>query len=64
LESEQVRELKQLQEENTGLKRVVAELTLDKVTLLEVFEKTPDGHVLLLRLFYQTVSAKHVGCFA
>ncbi|MCG8607499.1 IS3 family transposase, partial [bacterium] len=33
LESEQVRELKQLQEENTRLKRVVADLTLDKVML-------------------------------
>ena len=39
LESEQVRELKQLQEENTQLKRVVAELTLDKVMLQDVLAK-------------------------
>ena len=31
MESDQVRELKQLQEENIRLKRVVADLTLDKV---------------------------------
>lgn len=30
MESDQVRELKQLQEENIRLKRVVADLTLDK----------------------------------
>ena len=39
LESEQVRELKQLQEENTRLKRVVADLTLDKVMLQDVLAK-------------------------
>ena len=39
LESEQVRELKQLQEENTRLKRVVADLTLDKVILQDVLAK-------------------------
>jgi putative transposase len=33
LESEQVRALKQLQEDNTRLKRVRADLTLDKVML-------------------------------
>jgi putative transposase len=39
LESEQVRELKLLQEENTRLKRVVADLTLDKVMLQDVLAK-------------------------
>ncbi len=39
LESEQVRELKQLQEENTRLKRMVADLTLDKVMLQDVLAK-------------------------
>ena len=39
LESEQVRELKQLQEENIRLKRVVADLTLDKVMLQDVLGK-------------------------
>ena len=39
LESKQVREFKQLQEENTRLKRVVAELTLDKVMLQDVLAK-------------------------
>jgi putative transposase len=33
LESDQVRELKQLQDENTRLKRLVADLSLDKVIL-------------------------------
>lgn len=39
LESEQVRELKQLQEEDIRLKRVVADLTLDKVMLQDVLAK-------------------------
>ena len=39
LESEQVRELKQLQEENTWLTRVVADLTLDKVMRQDVLAK-------------------------
>ncbi len=39
LESEQVRALKQLQEENTRLKRVVADLPLDKVMLQDVLAK-------------------------
>lgn len=39
LESEQVREFKQLQDENTKLKRLVAELSLDKVMLQDVLSK-------------------------
>ena len=39
LGSDQVREFKQLQEENTRLKRVVANLTLDKVMLQDVLAK-------------------------
>lgn len=39
LEVDQVRQLKQLQEENVRLKRVVADLTLDKVMLQEVLSK-------------------------
>ena len=39
MESDQVRELKQLQEENIQLKRVVADLTLDKVMLQDVLAK-------------------------
>ena len=39
LESEQVREFKQLQGENTRLKRVVADLTLYKVMLQDVLAK-------------------------
>lgn len=35
-ESNQVRELKQLQVENTRLKKLVAELSLDKVILQEI----------------------------
>ena len=39
LEVDQVRQLKQLQEENAGLKRLVADLTLDKTMLQEVLSK-------------------------
>ena len=39
LQSDQVREFKQLQDENARLKRVVAELTLDKVILQDVVQK-------------------------
>jgi putative transposase len=35
----EARELKQLREENTRLKRVVADLTLDKVMLQDVVQK-------------------------
>ena len=43
LQSDQVRELKQLQEENARLKRVVAELTLDKALLQDVLQKEWPG---------------------
>ena len=36
LESDQVRELKQLQDENARLKRLVADLSLDKVILQDI----------------------------
>ena len=39
MESDQVRELKQLQEENLRLKRVVADLTLDKVMVQDGLAK-------------------------
>ena len=39
LESEQVRQFKQLQEENTKLKRLVADLSLDKVMRQDVLSK-------------------------
>lgn len=39
LEVDQVRQLKQLQEENTRLKRLVADLTLDKAMLQDVLSK-------------------------
>lgn len=39
LEVDQVRQLKQLQEENTRLKQVVADLTLDKAMLQDVLSK-------------------------
>ncbi len=39
LESEQVREFKQLQDENAKLKRLVADLSLDKVMLQDVLAK-------------------------
>ena len=43
LESDQVRELKQLQEENARLKRLVAELSLDKAMLQDVASKKWPG---------------------
>jgi len=39
LESDQVRQYKQVQEENIRLKRLVAELSLDKVMLQDVLSK-------------------------
>ena len=39
LQSEQVRELKQLAEENARLKKLVAELSLDKSVLQDVLSK-------------------------
>jgi len=39
LEVDQVRQFKQLQEENTRLKQVVADLTLDKAMLQDVLSK-------------------------
>jgi putative transposase len=39
LEMDQVRQMAQLQEENQRLKRLVADLTLDKTTLQDVLSK-------------------------
>ena len=39
LEVDQVRQMKQLQEENTRLKQLVAELSLDKTMLQDVLQK-------------------------
>ena len=43
LQSDQVREFKQLQDENQRLKKVVAELTLDKAILQDVVAKKWPG---------------------
>lgn len=43
LQPDQVRELKQLQEENARLKRLVAELSLDKAMLQDVASKKWGG---------------------
>ena len=43
LQSDQVRELKQLQDENTRLKRRVAELSLDKAILQDAASKKWGG---------------------
>ena len=43
LQSDQVRELKQLQDENTRLKKLVAELSLDKAILQDVASKNWRG---------------------
>lgn len=39
LDSDQARQLKQLKEENERLKKIVAELTLDKTMLADVIKK-------------------------
>lgn len=44
LESDQVRELKQVLEENTRLKKLVAKLSLDKAVLQDVLSKKFPGH--------------------
>jgi putative transposase len=44
LESDQVRELKQVVEENARLKRLVADLSLDKAVLQDVLSKKFPGH--------------------
>jgi len=44
LESDQVRELKQVLEENSRLKKLVAELSLDKAVLQDVLSKKFPGH--------------------
>jgi putative transposase len=43
MQSDQVRELKQLQDENARLKRVVADLTLDRAILQDVVAKKWSG---------------------
>ena len=43
LQSDQVRELKVLQDENTRLKKLVAELSLDKVILQDINSKKWPG---------------------
>jgi putative transposase len=43
LEVDQVHQLKQLQEENTRLKQLVADLTLDKAMLQDVLSKKFQG---------------------
>ena len=43
LQSDQVRELKQLQDENGRLKKLVAELSLDKAVLHDVAAKNWNG---------------------
>ena len=43
LEVDQVRQLRQVQDENVRLKRLVAELTLDKTMLQDVLEKNFDA---------------------
>ena len=43
MQSDQVRELKQLQEENARLKKLVAELSLDKAILQDINSKQWSG---------------------
>lgn len=50
LKSEQVRELKQVVEENARLKKLVTELSLDKAVLQDVLSKKSPGRRSLSRL--------------
>ena len=43
LDSDQARQLKQLQEENDRLKKIVAELSLDKAMLADVIKKSGES---------------------
>ena len=43
LDSDQARQLKQLQEENERLKKIVAELSLDKAMLADVIKKSGES---------------------
>ena len=49
LQSDQVREFKQLQDENARLKKVVAELTLDKVILQDIVQKSGPARAEAMR---------------
>lgn len=64
LESDQVRELKQLQDENSRLKQLVAELSLDKTMLQDVLRKS--GEALAApasgRLSSRPVSGQRAAC--
>ena len=51
LQTDQVRQLKQLQDENAQLKKVVAELTLDKAMLTDVLKKMYGPPRLCTRAF-------------
>ena len=55
LEVDQVRQLKQLQEENTRLKQLVADLTLDKAMLQDVLSKKGSAQ--------EFVKTRILGCF-
>ena len=44
LQASEVRELKQLRDEVTKLKRLVADLSLDKVMLRDIVQKHPNAH--------------------
>jgi putative transposase len=44
LDSDQARQLKQLQEENERLKKIVAELSLDKAMLADVIKKSGESY--------------------
>jgi putative transposase len=53
LQSDQVRELKQLQEENARLKRLVAELSLDKAILQDCNDPVNSCSGVILRETHQ-----------
>ena len=71
LEIDQVRQLKQLQDENGRLKKLVAELTLDRAMLQDVLRKTGkallpsrSGYVPVRRVPSQRAACLHSGAAA
>jgi putative transposase len=53
LESDQVREFKQLSDENGRLKKLVAELSLDKAVSLVLRTKSADSEILCIQAVWQ-----------
>jgi putative transposase len=64
MEADQARQMKQLQEENSRLKQLVADLSLDKTMLQDVLRKSSEvlGAPSDGRLFTRPVSGERAAC--